>query len=444
MRSKRFLYGIASLTALAAIIASVFYLRRDRGPEVQVDPIERRDLLAVVSASGKIQPKRSVNISSDTIGRVTELAVEEGDRVSAGQFLLQIDPEALESAVAKGEAGLQAAREAVNEAKIAVETARANLELAEQTSERQRELYRDHLTPRESLDRSESEVKIRRTELEARLAEARAQDQRLQQEIANLRTARYNLRKVTIEAPIDGVITSLQIEEGETVLVGTMNNPGTVLMTIADLSLIQAELEVDETDVVDLRLGQAARVSVDASPDREFRGKVTKIGSSALTPATSFGSGGDDRKATSFAVEVTIEDRIPGVLPGFSCTAEITTAERKAAVAVPIQALTVREVQLNTEGQVMHEDEGADPRYDRGHSDFISARAKEEIEGVFALRGDRVFFTPVEVGIAGERYFEVLSGLQAGDRVVTGPYASIRDLKDGSIVRVKTPAPKTR
>ena len=415
---------VAGIIVAAATLASLYsYFTRNGDPAVQVETIELRDLVATVSASGKIQPKRLVNISADTMGRVTELAIEEGQSVKVGQFLLAIDPEAAESAVQRGEAGLGAAREALNTAGVDVETARANLELVLLNQERIQELYKDALVSREALDRAESEVKVRRSELAARETEVRTQEQRLEQEIANVRSARHGLSKVTIVAPMTGVITRLTIEEGETVLVGTMNNPGTVLMTVADLSVIQAELEVDETDIVDVRLGQPAVVSIDAFPDRQFRGRLTKIGSSATQPGANGTSGGGDRQATSFEAEVTLEDEVPGVRPGFSCTADITTATRDQAIAVPIQALTVREVELNAEGHIVR----------HGNED----ENQEELEGVFVYRDGEAAFTPVKVGIAGERYFEVLSGLEAGDEVITGPYASVRELKDGDSVKLE-------
>ena len=386
------------------------YRERSARPEVQGERIERRNLVATVAASGKIEPERLVNISADTMGRVTELAVEEGQQVELGQFLMLIDPESAESAVQMGAAGLRAAQESLNTARVAIETARANLDLALREEERARELSRDRIVSQADLDRAESEVKVRRSQLEARETEVRAQQQRLEQETANLRSARHVLSKVTIDAPMSGMITRLSIEAGETVLIGTMNNPGTVLMTIADLSVILAVLEVDETDIVDVRLGQEATVRIDAFPDREFSGQVTRIGSSAIQAssasqaATNPGSSGDQR-GTNFEVEVTIKDEIPGVRPDFSCTADITTATRADAVAVPIQALTVQD----------------------------DATA-EEREGVFVLQDGTARFRPVEVGIAGERYFEVLSGLQAGDEVITGPYSAVRELEDGDAV----------
>ena len=400
--------AIAGTVVVAALAGGWFgwnwYRQRSTRAGVQAERIEHRDLVATVAASGKIEPERLVNISADTMGRVTELAVEEGQQVEQGQFLMLIDPESAESAVQRGAAGLRAAQESLNTARVAIETARANLELALRDEERARELSRDRIVSQADLDRAESEVKVRRSQLESRETEVRAQQQRLEQETANLRSARHVLSKVTIDAPMSGMITRLSIEAGETVLIGTMNNPGTVLMTIADLSVILAVLEVDETDIVDVRLGQEATVLIDAFPDLEFAGHVTKIGSSAIQAATNPASSGDQR-GTNFEVEVTIKDEIPGVRPDFSCTADITTATRARAVAVPIQALTVRD-----------------------------DAAAEEVEGVFVLQDGTARFRPVEVGIAGERHFEVLSGLQDGDEVITGPYSAVRELEDGDAV----------
>ena len=436
--TKRKIVVVAVILAVtASLISLYFHFGRSGDSLVKVETIRLRDLVAIVSASGKIQPKRLVNISADTMGRVTELAVEEGQSVKVGQFLLAIDPEAAESAVQRGEAGLGAAREALNTTRVEVETARANLELVLLNQERSQQLYKDALVSKEALDRAESEVKVRRSELTARETEVRTQEQRLQQEIANVRSARHGLSKVTIVSPMAGVISRLSIEEGETVLVGTMNNPGTVLMTVADLSLIQAELDVDETDIVDVRLGQSTEVSIDAFPDQMFRGRVTKIGSSATQPGSNGASASGDRQATNFEVEVTLEDEVPGVRPGFSCTADITTATRDRAIAVPIQALTVREVELDVEGHIVRH--GNAGQRDRRASIPNEGENREELEGVFVYRDGEAAFTPVKVGIAGERYFEVLSGLEAGDEVIIGPYASVRELKDGDSVELEPP-----
>lgn len=418
---KKYIYAVTAFVVVSGIVAVSVWQRRQKLPEVEVELIERRDLQAVVAASGKIQPKRLVNISADTIGRVTRLAVEEGDRVKKDQFLMQIDPEALESAVRRGEAGLGAAREAVVSARVAIETARATLQLSQANVERQRRLFADQLVSKEILDRAESELKVRESELKARKTDVRTQEQRLQQEVANLSNAKYNLDKVTILAPMDGLLTRLNIEEGETVLMGTMNNPGTIIMTVADMSVIQAELEVDETDIVDVRLGQRAEVIIDAFPDNTLNGTVTKIGSSAMQQVAA-GAGG--RQATMFEVEVTLKGELDDARPDFSCSADITTATRTSVISVPIQALTVREMVATGEGGWVP------PEKD------TPAAEREELEGVFVLREQAAFFVPIEVGIAGERYFEVLQGLEQSDAVIIGPFDVVRELKHEDEVRI--------
>ena len=405
-------------------------------PEVDAEPILRRNLQALVSASGTIQPQLTVDISANVMGRVTQLSVNEGDRVVAGQFLLQIDPESLQSVVERGEASLEASSSAQEQAKVIVATARVNLELARDNLERQRELWDLQLVSRELFDQAVSEVQLRETELEAREVDVSTAEQRVNQERATLNSARYDLSELTLVSPIDGIVTRRNIEEGETVVVGTMNNPGTVLLTIADFGILEAELEVDETDIPDVRLGQQTEIEIDALPNRLYRGRVTEIGNSPIQDSTQNSS-----QATNFKVIVTLDEDVPDVRPGFTCTADITTAERTDAVSVPIQATTVREVTVDSQGQIVRATPGNAPS---GVTPTVSAStltapigATQEIEGVFLFRNDTVQFTPVVTGIAGERYFETLAGLREGDMVVTGPFNVVRTLDDGSAVRLR-------
>ncbi len=405
-------------------------------PEVDAEPILRRNLQALVSASGTIQPQLTVDISANVMGRVTQLSVNEGDRVVAGQFLLQIDPESLQSVVERGEASLEASSSAQEQAKVIVATARVNLELARDNLERQRELWDLQLVSREIFDQAVSEVQLRETELEAREVDVSTAEQRVNQERATLNSARYDLSELTLVSPIDGIVTRRNIEEGETVVVGTMNNPGTVLLTIADFGILEAELEVDETDIPDVRLGQQTEIEIDALPNRLYRGRVTEIGNSPIQDSTQNSS-----QATNFKVIVTLDEDVPDVRPGFTCTADITTAERTDAVSVPIQATTVREVTVDSQGQIVRATPGNAPS---GVTPTVSAStlaapigATQEIEGVFLFRNDTVQFTPVVTGIAGERYFETLAGLREGDIVVTGPFNVVRTLDDGSAVRLR-------
>ena len=437
---RRAVTAVLVLLIGAALVLFSLRFRQFTGPTVNVETIETRPLEALVSASGKIQPQLSVDISASTVGRVTRLAVNEGDRVEAGDFLLQIDPEALQSMVDRSEAGLEAARSAQRQARVTVDTARVNLDIAQDNLQRQRDLWASQLTTRETLERAENDVTLRESERLAREIEVATQEQRVRQELASLESVRYDLTKVTIVAPIDGIVTRRTIEEGETVVVGTMNNQGTVLMTIADLSVIEAEVEVDETDIPTVAVGQHASVSIDAIPDRTFAGRVTEIGNSPIQSSGMQGS-----QATNFKVVVTLNEEVPGIRPGFTCTADITTATRAAAVAVPIQAMTVREVTLDANGAILHRSSRTGVR--RGVQTQVAAaelelgESREEREGVFVLRQNTAEFVPVDTGIAGERYFEVLSGLQPGDRVIVGPFSEVRELDDGVEVRVEESDP---
>ena len=265
----------------------------------------------------------------------------------------------------------------------------------------------------------------------------------MQQESATLDSARYDLSKVRIESPINGIVTRRNIEEGETAVTGTMNNPGTVLLTIADMSIIEAEVEVDETDIPNVQLGQKAKVTVDAMPGKTFTAKVTEIGNSPIQVTGQAAS-----QATNFKVVLTLDGEIPDVRPGFTCTAEITTATRDGVQAVPIQAMTVREVVVDASGSVVREPvtPGA-PRPRRGaapQTDLKPGQSRKELEGVFVVRDNRSEFTPVKTGIAGEKYFEVLSGLKEGDQVITGPFTSVREISDGSPVKVEAASSSRR
>jgi HlyD family secretion protein len=445
---KRILIATLVVIVIAGVGVAI-WLRTPDAPAVAVDPVQHRDLEAVVSASGKIQPKRQVNISATTMGRVTRLAVEEGQRVRAGQFLLEIDPKSLEGQLQRGEASVAAAQSALQQARTAVEQARVTLDLARQSLKRQDELWRGGLTTREAFERAQNEVEVREAELRAREQEVRTRDELIKQEQAGLATTRYNLSQVIISSPMDGIVTRRNIEQGENVVVGTMNNAGTVLLTIADMSVVEAEIEVDETDIPEVTIGQQARVTIDAVPDRTFRGHVTEIGNSPIQNSASGPDAANTAQATNFKVSVTLDEQIPDIRPGFTCTAEITTATRKHALSVPIQALTVRELLYDPAGKLVRDPPPPPPsrfRLLRRAEPAIAAplpeppgHTRRETEGVFVLRGTRAVFTPLKVGIAGERYFEVLSGLQENDQVITGPFSSVRELADGAEVRLQEP-----
>jgi HlyD family secretion protein len=430
--------GVVVVAIAGAAGGGYYWFNRPEVLTARAEEIRARDLEEVVSASGKIQPKRQVNISANTMGKVTRVAVEEGQRVESGQFLLEIDPRSLAGQLQRGEASVAAAQSGLRQARTIVEQAEANLDLARLQLKRNEELWEDGLTTRENLERAQNDVKVRKAELASRTQDLETREQQIIQEQAGLTTTRYNLSQIVISAPMAGIVTRRNIEEGETAVVGTMNNAGTVLLTIADMSVIEAEVEVDETDIPRVSLGQEATITIDAVPDRTFRGLVTEIGNSPIQAATQ----GAQQGATNFKVVITISDDVPDVRPGFTCTAEIVTALRTAAVAVPIQAMTVREMLFDASGQMVREP--AQPRK-RGSTVEPTVSAAEppqghtriETEGVFVARGGRAIFMPVTVGIAGERHFEVLSGLTVGEQVITGPFASVRQMSDMETIEIE-------
>jgi len=435
-RNKKILIGAGVVIVLAAVVFANIKFKRQEGIAVNVEALQKRDLQAIVSASGKIQPRTLVNISADTMGRVTDLKVEEGQRVKKGDFLLQIDPRNLTTAYNQTQASLAASRSTIDQLRVALDGTKTSLKQAEETLARQQQLYKQGLTPKETLDNAENQVRMRQSEVSSQERQIETQRMRMQQEQASVENAKLNLSKVRIEAPITGIITRRNIEEGETVVIGTMNNAGTVLLTVADMSVIEAEVEVDETDIPNVTLGQKAKITIDAMPGKSFAGKVTEIGNSPIQAAGSTSAS----QATNFKVKVTVDDEIPDVRPGFTCTAEITTATRQKAIAIPIQATTVREMIVDHEGNIVRDETKGPQRGGRGSvqaAELKPGQERKELEGVFVVRDNKALFSPVKTGIAGEKYFEVLSGVKEGDQVIVGPFSSVRELKDGAAVKVE-------
>ncbi|HYO45300.1 MAG TPA: efflux RND transporter periplasmic adaptor subunit [Gemmatimonadota bacterium] len=389
--------------ALLAVLLIVFSVlnSRETGTVVEVEEAEVRDLTAVVSASGTLEAKQSVSISATTPGEVVRIGVREGERVKKGDFLLQLDP-VIAEAGARGQAA------AVDGARADLRAAEAQLDLAQETYERQLKLAEADLIPRAEMDQSRAELRSR----EAGVASARSRVGQIQ---ASFSSARHELGRVTYTSPIDGVVTRVNVEEGEVAMIGTMNQPGTVLVVISDLSVMEATVEVDETDVVDIETGQEARVTVDAFPDTTFGGEVTEVATSPIIVPT---AAGPAPGATDYEVKITLADQLPTARSGLSASAEVVTARRENALAIPIQSLVVRPV--------------AD--------DSASSGGVVEKEGVFVVRDGEAHFVPVRVGISGDRYFEVVSGLEKGDRVVSGSYEALRDLTDGAPVKVEETA----
>jgi HlyD family secretion protein len=434
MTRRKLLIGAAVVVVLAGLAYANIAWRRTPATSITVEKIARHDLEAIVSASGKVEPARQVNISAETMGRVVSLSVVEGQDVKIGQPLLEIDPRNLETAVQNREASLATARSTLDQTRTQVENSRVSLQQAKDTLRRSEGMWEAGLISREQLERDQNAVKMRETDLLVSEQSVRTQEQRIRQEQANLQSARHDLTKVQMVSPINGIVTRRNIELGETAVVGTMNNAGTVLLTIADMGVIETEIEVDETDIPFIRVGQPARITIDALPNKTFPGRVTEVGNSPIQATGAAATG----RATNFMVVVTIDGEVPNVRPGFTCTAEITTATRSRALGVPIQAMTVRELVVDAQGTIVPA-----PAPPAGSSAPVTqelqpGQSRKEFEGVFVVRAGKAAFVPVTTGIAGERYFEVLSGLQEGDEVITGPFASVRSLREGDAVTVTT------
>jgi HlyD family secretion protein len=393
----------------------------DRGVTVSTEAVARRTLVEVVTASGKIQPKRKVDISADISGRVVQVAVEEGQWVDAGALLLRIDPTQFVAAVRRNEAAVSQTRAREAQSRAQLTKAQADARRAEQL------MQTNELVSAADVENARTTAQVAEQELQAaRFAVTQAQ--------AALSESRDQLSKTTIVAPMSGRVTRLNIEQGETAVVGTMNNPGSLLLTIADLSVMEAVVEVDETDVPGLTVGDSASVKIDAFPNQAFPGHVTRIGNSSIQ----LGAAGQSSDAQSVDYEVTITlDNPPAELrPDLSATAEIVTETRANALSVPILALTVRDA----EGKKFRvaDDEKDNP-------DKTAARTpgdEDEVEGVFVVHEGKADWVPVRIGIAGDRYFEVVSGLRGGETVVSGSYAVVRELENDDAVQVPAEAEK--
>jgi HlyD family secretion protein len=439
---KKIVLGLLVVVVLAAVAIANLSFTRQTGASVTTEKIEKRDLESVVSASGKIQPKKQVNISAETVGKIVNLQVNEGDTVRAGQLLLQIDPRNLETQVQNREASLATQKSQLEQTKASVSNARLQLQLAKDALKRAEAQFGQGIISRLELERAQADVKRGETDLQAAEQSIQTQSQRIKVEEANLEIARYDLNKVRIVSPIDGIVTRRNVEEGETAVVGTMNNAGTVLLQIADLSVIETEIEVDETEIPEIHIGQPAKVTIDAIPNKTFPGRVTEVGNSPIQAAGATAS----QRATNFKVVVTIDGEVPDVRPGFTCTAVVTTATRAQAVAVPIQAMTLREMVVDGTGAIVRAEAPAAGRSTAARrpaapAELKPGQSRKDLEGVFVVKDGRAVFTPVEIGIHGEKYFEVVKGLAPGDEVITGPFASVRGMKDGDTVKSTTASP---
>jgi HlyD family secretion protein len=405
-RRKRTLIFMAVVLVILAVVMLNLRTQREKTVKVTIEKVKRQDLTSIVSASGEVKPKKSINISAQVPGRIIKIGVIEGQEVKAGDFLLKLDS-------TQYEANADRDRFFIQSSKADLIEAQARLQRDKDSYERQKKLFAEQLISRDQLESFKAQYDVSD-------AQVNGIQFQIKQAEASLKSTLDNLNKTVFVAPRDGIITSLRVEEGETAIVGTMNNPGTVLMTIADLSVMEVEVQVDETDVVGVRLGQESNVRVDAYPDTTFKGKVTEIGSSAIQKVT---GGTSTEESKDFKVDVTLETPPQKLKPGLSASADIITAEKKNVLAVPISALVLRDKP--------------------GASGDRPGVAKEE-EGVYIVEGGRVKFQPIDKGIAGGMNIEIVSGLKENQEIVTGPYASLRELKDGMLIKTdlkkETPA----
>ena len=423
-RRTRLVAPILGVVVLGGLAAG-FVVRRNRERvPVQVQKVARRDLTSVVSASGEVRPKRYVNISANVSGRITHLYIKEGDRVREGQVLARIDSTRFAADTRQSEAAVKAAR-------ADLKRAEADAEVARLAFERTRQMHVDRLVADQAFDQARADYDMRK-------ANMASLQQRIAQLEAALESSADNLEKTTLPSPMDGVVTSLAKEEGE-VVIGAQSFQPTVIMTVADLSVMEAEILVDETDIRNVALGQQARVRVDALDRVELKGQVTEIGASAIprgvtsSAQTTTTSSNTGNQAKDFKVTITLQDPPAALRPGLNATADITTARKTGVLAVPIQAVVVR--QLDEQGRPLDPDLDRDK--DKGGAAAAARRKGTEQDGVFLVKDGAALFRPVQTGILGETEIEITSGVQEGDEVVTGSYKTLRSLKHEAKVKLE-------
>ncbi|MBV8894504.1 MAG: efflux RND transporter periplasmic adaptor subunit [Acidobacteria bacterium] len=447
-RWKKITIGlVAGFLIVGAVLGIIAYSGRNV-VAVETTRCLRQDLAAVVTASGEIKPKMYVNIGANAFGKITHLYVKEGERVRKGQLLAQIENVQPSADVAATAAGLEAARTDARAAQAGYKTALADLDRVKADYERTRldwqraqALYQEELIAKSEYDTRQNAwlaADAGLAESHARVAQAKAQvdsaERRVAQTRATLTHAADVLKKTTYAAPFDGIVTNLPVREGETVVIGIQNSPGSTLLTIADMSVITSEVKVDETDIVNVKLGQAAEVTIDAIPKQVFKGVVTEIGDNAIVRSTGLATSQEtssSQEAKDFKVVITLEAPPENLRPGLSSTGKITTATRSKVVTIPIQALTMRrrsdlESLAGGGGAV----EAAAPQLP------ASKDNEQELQGVFVIRKGKADFVPVDTGISGTTDIEVVKGIDEGDEIVVGSYKVLRTMKPGSKVRI--------
>lgn len=411
-RLKWILGAVAIVVIVLVSVASV--AGRDRNlTRVTTAKVGKSDLVSTVSCNGRVQAKTKVEISSQVMGQIVNLAVEEGDVVKKGDFLLQIDKAQYDASTKAQQANLDALF-------AQRESDRATVEQARRDWDRERKNFEARIT-------SEQVMQKAKLALDAAAASLNATERRIEQARAQLLSSKDSLGKTTLVAPMNGVVTARPVEQGENAVVGTMNNPGTVLLTISDMSVVEAEMEVDETDIPNVKLGQKAKLTLDAWPEKKFEGVVTEIGGSPITKSAL----GTDATAVNFKVKVQLKDPPESIRPGFSVSGEIETAKRAGALAIPIPALVVAD-----ESSLKRPEKGKKPVPTPTPS-AADKDKKKDVEGVFVLAKDgKVEFRKVKTGITAELQIEVVEGLKEGDEIVSGPFRALRALRIGDRVKV--------
>ncbi len=411
-KKGKIILGVAVAVGLAAILAFSLSGRDRNLPHVTTAKVEKVDLVAKVTANGKIQARKKVDMSALVMGQIVNLAVQEGDRVKRGDLLLQIDRAQLAAQAEGREATLAAMHNDLDAAKSNAEQARLDYERAKQN-------YNSKIL-------AEADFQKARSTYETARANLSATEQRMRSTGADLAASRDSLSKTTVTAPIAGIVTALPIKEGEVTVIGTMNNAGTQLLTISDMSEVEAVMMVDETSVPQVKIGQTATLMIDAYPGKTFKGTVTEVGSSPIEKNDpDLQSLVANSEAINFKVKIRVETPPETIRPGFSVTAEIVTGRKEAASAVPIQALVVRDV----------------PQ--KGKKTTSSGRPETE-EGVYVVHNGKLEFKKVKTGLAGELMVEVLQGPSVGDQIVTGPFKVLRQVKEGDKVLIENEGAKKK
>lgn len=423
-KKKRVIIFAAGALVLIVLVVVVLLTSREKRTTVQAEEVSVSDLTSIVTATGRVEPRTQVNMSANISAKIVHMAVEEGDTVRKEQLLLQLEPDRYQAYVEQIQASLSSM-----EAQLRL--AQANLEKAELDFQRQKGLYDRNLTSQEAYDVARVNHNVQKAQYESAL-------NTVEQYEAQLKQARDELSKTTITAPMSGVVTALYAEEGENVIVGTMNNPGTVIMVISDLSEIEIKAEVDETDVGFVKLGQKTDIELDAVPDTTFKGVVTEIGSSAQVVGRT-----TQEQVVNFIVTILLLDDVPNIKPGMSATVDITTDSREEVLNIPIQAVVMRELTEDSL-KILLGEKPSKGEESSSNDDSLAAKEKKkgkekkkEIEGVFVVREGSAHFVPVSTGIADQQNIEITKGLAESDTVITGSYRTLRTLKPGEKVKIE-------